>query len=205
MGISTHSDDGYTYPYPAHRYPLQQQSTSHGLDCCQPHESPSMSEALCTSVPDLPEPPVYLYPDHSLETPEMSEELGASLPDWSEASTAILPEHRRATEPRAQLPSPPLSPNLTPIRPKRGRPRKYQRDENGKPIKPDEYKTPVPGGKYCIAGRNKGKGKARTRNGKGMGKGKGKPGAGHSRAPARRGGKPRSQRESRYTLVFARG
>ena len=86
------------------------------------------------------------------------------------------------------------------MRPKRGRPLKYKRDENGRPIKTDEDGAPIPVGKYCAAGRNKGKGKARTGNGRGRGKPNGKTEDGPSRTPAKQGRRLSAQSESRCTL-----
>ena len=155
-----------------------------------------MGEEFCAPLPELPEAPVDLHPEHPHEAPKMSEVFCAPLPALPATPVDLYPVHPRSTEPTAQLPSPPLSPIPAPIRPKRGRPLKYKRDDNGRPIKADENGTSVPRGKCCIAGKDKGKGKAKTGNGKGKANGK----AGASRTPAKRGRRFSAQRKSRCTL-----
>jgi hypothetical protein len=159
-----------------------------------------MGEVACAPSPELSENPVDQYSGHPHETPEMGEAFCTPLPASPETLVDICPDHSRATEPTAQLPSPTLSPTPAPIRPKRGRPPKYKRDENGKPIRTDENGTPIPRGKYCAAGRDKGKGRAKTGNGRGRGKPNGKTEADPSRTPAKRGRRFSAQRESRCTL-----
>ena len=149
-------------------------------------------------MPELPEAPVDLYPGRPHEAPEMSEVFYAPSPALPATPVDLYPDHPRSTEPTVQLPSPPLSPIPAPIRPKRGRPLKYKRDDNGRPIKTDENVTPVLRGKCCIAGKDKGKGKAKTGNRKGKTNGK----AGPSRTPAKRGRRFSAQRESRCTLFY---
>lgn len=200
MDALSHMDHGYSYPYPASRYPyhyiVPRYSASQSSHCQLPDERSEMGEEFCAPLPELSEAPADLYPEHPHETPEMSEVLCAPFPALPETPVNLHPVHPRSTEPTAQLPSPPLSPIPAPIRPKRGRPPKYKRDENGRPIKADENQTPVPRGKYCIAGKEKGKGKAKTGNGKRKTTGK----TGPARTPAKQGRRYSAQSESRCTL-----